>query len=45
MLITAHSIAAGTVLITSDKAFYNLKHRLAFQDWTNPLYVELGYRA
>ncbi|MCK5516131.1 MAG: type II toxin-antitoxin system VapC family toxin [Desulfobulbaceae bacterium] len=37
MLIAAHSVAAGTVLITNDKAFYNVKHRLALQDWTEPV--------
>ena len=37
MLIAAHSIAAGTVLVTNDKAFYNVKHRLALQDWTEPV--------
>jgi len=37
MLIAAHSVAAGAVLITNDKAFYNVKHRLALQDWTNPV--------
>ncbi len=37
MLIAAHSVAAGAVLITNDKAFYNLKFRLALQDWTIPL--------
>jgi len=37
MLIAAHSVAAGTVLITNDKAFYNVKHLLALQDWTKPV--------
>ena len=37
MLIAAHSVAAGTVLVTNDKAFYNVKHRLALQDWTEPV--------
>lgn len=37
MLIAAHSIAAGAVLITSDKAFYNVKHHLILQDWTEPI--------
>ena len=37
MLIAAHSVAVGTVLITNDKAFYNVKHRLALQDWTEPI--------
>lgn len=36
MLIAAHSMAVGAVLITNDKAFYNLKHHLALQDWTKP---------
>ncbi len=34
MLIAAHSIAAGAVLITSDHAFYRIKHRLSLADWT-----------
>lgn len=33
MLIAAHSIAADAVLITNDKAFYNVK----LQDWTKPI--------
>jgi len=37
MLIAAHSVAVGTVLVTNDKAFYNVKHRLALQDWTEPV--------
>ena len=37
MLIAAHSVAVGTVLITNDKAFYNVKHHLALQDWTDPI--------
>ena len=37
MLIAAHSVAAGAVLITNDQAFYNVKHRLALEDWTKPL--------
>ena len=36
MLIAAHSIAADAVLITNDKAFYNVKHHLTLQDWTKP---------
>jgi tRNA(fMet)-specific endonuclease VapC len=34
MLIAAHSVAAGTTLITNDKAFYNIKHHLPLEDWT-----------
>lgn len=37
MLIAAHSIAADAVLITNDKAFYNVKHHLTLQDWTKPI--------
>ncbi len=34
MLIAAHSIAAGAVLITNDQAFYRVKHHLQLADWT-----------
>lgn len=34
MLIAAHSVAVGTILITSDKAFYNVGHYLSLEDWT-----------
>jgi tRNA(fMet)-specific endonuclease VapC len=37
MLIAAHSKAEGTVLVTNDKAFYNIGHLLALEDWTQPL--------
>lgn len=37
MLIAAHSLAVAAVLITSDKAFYNVKHHLMLQDWTKPI--------
>ncbi|MEJ2680759.1 MAG: type II toxin-antitoxin system VapC family toxin [Gammaproteobacteria bacterium] len=36
MLIAAHSKAEGTVLITNDKAFYNIEHLLMLEDWTQP---------
>jgi len=36
MLIAAHSVAVGAVLITSDRAFYNVKHDLTLLDWTKP---------
>lgn len=37
MLIAAHSVAAETVLITNDKAFYNVQHLLNLEDWTKPI--------
>ena len=37
MLIAAHSVAVGAVLITNDKAFYNVKHHLMLEDWSMPL--------
>jgi tRNA(fMet)-specific endonuclease VapC len=37
MLIAAHSIAADAVLITNDKAFYNVEHHLTLEDWTRLL--------
>ena len=37
MLIAAHSVAANAVLITNDKAFYNVEHHLTLEDWTKPL--------
>ena len=37
MLIAAHSVAVGAVLITSDQGFYKVKHHLTLQDWTKPL--------
>jgi tRNA(fMet)-specific endonuclease VapC len=36
ILIAAHSVAMGAVLITNDKAFFNLEHHLALEDWTKP---------
>ena len=36
MLIAAHSVAAKTVLVTNDKAFYNVQHFLNLEDWTKP---------
>ncbi len=36
MLIAAHSVAVGAVLITNDKAFYNVEHHLLLEDWTKP---------
>lgn len=37
MLIAAHSIAVGAILITNDKAFYNVEHHLVLADWTKPI--------
>lgn len=37
MLIAAHSVATSAVLVTSDKAFYNLEHHLTLEDWTKPI--------
>ncbi len=37
MLIAAHSVAAGTVLVASDRAFYNVKYDLNLMDWAKPL--------
>ena len=37
MLIAAHCVAVGTVLITNDKAFYNVGHHLLLEDWTKPI--------
>ncbi len=34
MLIAAHSVAAGAVLVTNDQAFYKVKHHLSLEDWT-----------
>lgn len=36
MLIAAHSKAEGTVLVTNDKAFYQLSDLLELEDWTVP---------
>lgn len=34
MLIASHSVAVGAVLITNDKAFYNVENHLMLEDWT-----------
>lgn len=34
MLIAAHSVAVSVVLITNDKAFYNVEKYLKLEDWT-----------
>ena len=37
MLIAAHCVAVGAVLITNDKDFYNVGHHLLLEDWTKPI--------
>lgn len=34
LIVAAHSVAAGAVLVTSDRAFYNVKHHLTLAEWT-----------
>ena len=34
MLIAAHSVAVGAVLVTNDQAFFKVKHHLSLEDWT-----------
>lgn len=36
MLIAAHSVAVGAVLVTNDQSFYKFKHHLSLEDWTKP---------
>jgi tRNA(fMet)-specific endonuclease VapC len=36
MLIAAHSVAAGAMLVTNDQAFYSVRHYLTLLDWTQP---------
>ena len=35
ILIASHSLAVEAVLITNDKAFYQLKNYLKLEDWTH----------
>lgn len=37
MLIAAHSVAEDAILITNDKAFYNVDQHLTLKDWTKPM--------
>lgn len=37
LLIAAHAVAAGAILVTNDKAFSNVKHLLNLEDWAQPL--------
>ena len=34
MLIAAHSIAVGAILVTNGQAFFRVKHHLSLEDWT-----------
>ena len=34
MLIAAHSVAVGAVLVTNDQAFYNVKRHMSLKNWT-----------
>lgn len=34
MLIAAHSVAVGAILVTNDQAFFRVKHHLSLEDWT-----------
>ena len=36
MLIAAHSVSVDAILVTNDKAFYNVAHLLNLEDWTKP---------
>jgi tRNA(fMet)-specific endonuclease VapC len=40
MLVAAHAVSVGAVLITSDRAFYKLRHLLKLADWTVPFRKE-----
>ena len=37
ILIAAHSVAVGAILVTNDKAFSMVKHHLSIRDWTVPI--------
>ena len=37
MLIASHSLAADTILVTNDSAFWQLQHLLQLEDWTEPV--------
>ena len=34
MRIAAHSVAVNAVLVTNDRAFYQIAHHLSLEDWT-----------
>lgn len=37
LLLAAHALAIGAMLVTSDRAFYKIKHMLTLADWTKPI--------
>jgi len=37
MLIAAHAVSVGAVLVTNDQAFYKIKHHLPLENWTKPI--------
>jgi tRNA(fMet)-specific endonuclease VapC len=37
LFVGAHALSANVTLVTSDRAFYNLRPTLALADWTKPL--------
>jgi len=36
LLVAAHALSAGVTLVTSDRAFHNLRSTLSLADWTKP---------
>ena len=34
MLIAAHAASSGAILVTNDRAFYNVRKHLSLEDWT-----------
>jgi tRNA(fMet)-specific endonuclease VapC len=34
ILIAAHAASSGAILVTNDKAFYNVRKHLSLEDWT-----------
>jgi tRNA(fMet)-specific endonuclease VapC len=36
LLVAAHALSAGLTLVTSDRAFHNLRPTLPLADWTRP---------
>ena len=34
MLIAAHAASSGVILVTNDRAFYNVRKYLSLEDWT-----------
>ena len=40
MLIAAHSVATGSVLVSNDKSFRQVAHLLTLEDWAEPTYAQ-----